>query len=242
VEIDQDDYPSDQFPVAADGLLLPIVDDHSPLFCRNPEQFGDGTQAVYLLSTNRPTWWLASELPWMSRARLEELIQSANDKWAAVCDVKASRATSAEKANFYITVASLDGPGGVLADMELPSPGKRQQRMRIDAAESALESALELILTHELGHAYALQHFPVGPPAELMEPSLNRSLSGPQPTEAALMAKWYGQPVSSVPTPPVPSGVLVCTTRLEPMGDRINCTIDAQMGDKKAQLKGTKTW
>jgi hypothetical protein len=213
------------------------------IFCRNPEQFGDGTQAVYLLTTNRPKFWLAKDLPWFKRADLEALIMAAGGKWAEVCDVKLDKATSEGAANFYITTAALDGPGGVLADMELPSPGKRQQRMRIDVAENALASSLLLILTHELGHAFALQHFPPGPPPELMEPSLNRAITGPQPTEAALMAKWYGLPKVEVPAPtPVPAGSLICTMRATPSATEFACEITAQQGNQQVKLTGKKPW
>ena len=209
-------------------------------FCRNAEQFGDGSP-VYLLPTKRPTWWINAELPWMPRADLENLLQDSFDAWSQVADVKATRAASAQVAHLLVTVATIDGPAGVLADCMLPSPGLRQQIMRIDIAEQALKHLLGTILRHELGHFFALQHFPSGPPPELMEPILNQAVNGPQPTEAALMAKWYGQPVTPPPLPQ-PPGVLVCTMRAMPGTDKFACEITAEQGSRKATLTGSKPW
>jgi hypothetical protein len=223
-----------------------MADELQPLtepvfFCRNSEQFGDGSP-IYLLPTKRPTWWLQNDLPWMSHGELQEVIQKALDAWSAVCDVKGTMAPNAQSASFLITVASLDGPGGVLADMQLPSPGLRQQRMRIDIAEQALKHRLPAIITHEFGHAFALQHFPVSPPPELMEPRIS-NIDLPQPTEAALMAKWYGLPQSPSPDPGLPEvPPMVCTLRVEPSTKEIKCNISVQQGDKRAELSGKKPW
>jgi len=225
----------------SDGLLLPVTDE-GIRFCRNPEQFGDGT-AAFRLSTNRPKWWLVNELPWMKRSELEEIIQAAANGWSPHANVKASRATSLDDAHWRIECKSIDGPGGVLADMELPHPTVRQQRMRIDVAESALRDLLVTIIMHELGHAYGLQHFPASPPPELMEPSLNPAVRTPQATEAALMAQWYGLPQADSPIPGAPPvEPLVCTTRLEQLAGGVKCTISVQQGQQKAVLEGKKSW
>lgn len=168
-------------------------------FCNNPEQFGDGTAALKL-DTNRPTWWLRDELPWMKRTTLEDKIQEALDCWKAVADADCRRAINEANARWVVTVTRMDGPGGVLADMQLPGP--RQQFMRLDVSESALLELYVPILTHEFGHAWGLQHFPSNPPPELMEPTLNPKVTKPQATESALMVQWYGQPRPVVvPTP-----------------------------------------
>lgn len=224
-----------------DGQLLPVTGEPR-YFCRNPEQFGDGT-ATFRLSTTRPTWWLANELPWMSRAELEQIIQAATDGWSPFANVKATRAPSLDLATWRIEVASIDGPGGVLADMQLPHPTVRQQVMHIDVAESALKDLLVVILMHEFGHAYGLQHFPSAPPPELMEPVLNPAIRAPQPTEAALMAQWYGLPQAESPIPGAPPvEPLVCTTRITPANGKVECAISVQQGQRKAELSGSKNW
>lgn len=183
---------------------LPATFETGHYFCRNAEQFGDGTAALKL-DNNRPTWWLRDELPWLNRSRFEETIQESLDLWRAVADVDCRRAPSEAAAKFVITTARIDGPGSVLADMQLPGP--RQQFMRVDVAESALIDLVVVILCHEFGHAYGLQHFPSTPPAELMEPRLNQQVTRPQATEAALMVQWYGTP-KPVVIPPVTPGTI----------------------------------
>jgi len=212
-------------------------------FCRNAEQFGDGTRAALKLHTNRPTWYLRDELPWMKRAELEAVIQRAADGWTTVCDFKAIRAANEASALWVFTVARMDGPGGVLADAQLPG-GSRQQICRIDVAENALSNLLEVILRHEIGHLMGLQHFPANPPPELMEPTLNPKVAMPQKTEAALCVQWYGQPIAQpTPTPTTPAtDGLTCTVRLADDGKTIGCEIEATKPGFSAALSGKKTW
>lgn len=213
-----------------------------PIFiCNNSEQFGDGSP-IYKLQTNRPTWWVQDDLPWMTHDELETVVQQALDAWAAVCNVKARKATSAAAANFLVTVAQMDGPGRVLADMQTPAPGLMQQRMRIDIAEQALKGLLKVILIHEFGHGFGLQHFSSSPPPEIMEATLNQAVQVPQPTESALMAQLFGLPLAPSPAGGVPVAPMVCTMRVEPGSSIVQCSLSVQQGDKKAELTGSKAW
>jgi hypothetical protein len=210
-------------------------------FCRNAEQFGDGTVAALKLHTNRPTWYLRDELPWMKRAELEAAIQTAADRWSKVCNFKAIKAANEASALWVFTVVRMDGPGGVLADAMLPNG--RQQICRIDVAESALMSRLIDILGHEIGHLMGLQHFPPSPPPEWMEPTLGK-VNTPQAAEAALCVQWFGEPLNDGPqTPlrPVTSG-LTCVVRLNDDGKTLDCNIEASKPGFSATLAGKKTW
>ncbi len=213
-------------------------------FCRNAEQFGDGTVAALKLHTNRPTWYLRDELPWMKRPELEACIQRAADGWTTVCDFKAVRAANEASALWVFTVARMDGAGGVLADAMLPG-GARQQICRIDVAESALANLLEVILRHEIGHLMGLQHFPANPPPELMERTLNPKIAMPQAAESSLCVQWYGKPIAqSGPQTPSPAGTsgLTCVVKLADDGKTIGCNIEASKPGFTATLAGTKTW
>jgi hypothetical protein len=99
-------------------MNIPATFETQTRFCRNAEQFGDGTVATLKLHTNRPTWYLRDELPWMSRAELEAVIQAAADRWTDVCDFKAVKAANEASALWVFTVARMDGPGGTLADAQ----------------------------------------------------------------------------------------------------------------------------
>jgi hypothetical protein len=210
-------------------------------FCRNAEQFGDGTVAALKLHTNRPTWYLRDELPWMSRAELEAVIQAAADRWTDVCDFKAVKAANEASALWVFTVARMDGPGGTLADAQLPGGGGKQI-CRIDVAENALRGQLVTILCHEIGHLMGLQHFPANPPPELMEPRLG-TITHPQPTEAGLVVQWYGQPIKNNPQPlPPTANGLTCTVRLADDGKTLDCNIEASKPGFAATLNGKKTW
>lgn len=208
--------------------------------CRNPECFGDGT-AVAIRKSNVVKWYLDGQVPFMSRDELRSEIAASIALWSAVCDVEAVEVNTPADANVVITCVAMDGKGGVLADAMLPGPAV--QRMRLDIAEGSLKHKMRAILCHEFGHIFGLQHFPVGPPQELMEPSIS-NIETPQPTEAALMAKWYGppKPVAPSPTPAAPAGTLVCTMKATSTPDRFECDITAEQAGKKLNLKGGKPW
>lgn len=223
--------------------LTPPAADGPEILCGNGEQFGDGSMAVFLLRTNRPTWWLENVPSWITRPDLEEHIQGGFDMWTAVADVKATRATSAAGANFLFRVNTIDGAGNVLARMQLPHPQLKQQLCELDAAEQDLRDWLTTIFGHEDGHGFALQHWDPAPPPELMEARLNKQVRTPQPAEAKLMATWYGEPIPVVkpdtPTP-LPSGLLVYQTSVEIIGDLAKVGIEVKCGAKTAKLTGEK--
>jgi hypothetical protein len=170
-----------------------------------------GELPAYRLQTKRPRFWIANQLPGIDLARA---IQTAGDRWSAVCDIEFAPAASANDCDLLVTVANLGGRGGVLADCELPNPGYRPQRMRIDASEiwacfdsprgpNGNETDLLRVLTHELGHFLGLEHFDPSPPPELMEPTYSATVIVPQLAEAKFVRNWFGAPKQ--PQPPVPS-------------------------------------
>lgn len=178
-------------------------------FCGNVQQIGDG-HASYKMATNRPTWLLRDDLPGIPRDQFRAAITEAFARWARVSDWVA-RETTDKLANILITVVDLGGPGQVLADMQLPQPGLRQQVMRVDSREkwvlsdAANVQGIDLVrvLCHELGHAAGLVHLSPSPPPDLMEPTYSATVIGPQAAEAKLMASMYGPPrVAPAPQPP----------------------------------------
>jgi len=210
--------------------------------CRNTENFGDGSPALRL-QTNRPKVWFAASLPGMPLAKLKEIFFRGVNKWALVANVLAVEAESQNEADWIIVPSRMDGKNGVLADMMMPGP--HPQYMRLDVAENASEDQLEQTCLHEGGHGYGLFHTPAGPPAEVMDPSLNMSVRTPQAAEAKLMESMYGAPMlPAPPKPPSTGSVLTCVVRLSDHGKDATCSIEAAKPGYQMKLSTTqpKVW
>ena len=179
------------------------------IFCNNPEMFGDGS-AVFKLPNNRPTFFVKDALPGISRESLISACATAFGRWSEVCDVVFTLTTDINNARFVVIAHDFGSPGGVLADCELPTPGKDRQLIRLDVREPWIIAGnpppnridLVTVLCHEMGHGIGLVHLPASPPPDLMEPTYNPSVNKPQTTEAGMMAKLYGNPLPKTPTPP----------------------------------------
>ncbi len=187
-------------------------------FCAQRGQFGDGA-ITYKLANQRPLFYVQNTPPNIARDPFIAACLEAFGRWSAVCDVRFAPTNDQNAAQFVIFTHQFDGPSGILADCEFPSPGLRPQSIRIDPTErwqitdnpSPGYISLLAVLCHEMGHGLGLQHFPSGPPPELMEPVLS-SIVRPQVTESAYAAKLYGQPQATPGTPPATTGKPVNVT------------------------------
>lgn len=207
-------------------------------FCGMRGQFGDGA-ITYKLANQRPLFYVQNTPPNMTRDQFVAACLEAFGRWSAVCDVVFAPTNDQNAAQFVIFTHQFDGPSGILADCEFPSPGLRPQSMRIDPSErwqisdNPAQGYLDLlaVLCHEMGHGIGLQHFPTGSPAELMEPVYNPAIVRPQSTEAAYAAKLYGLPQTQ--TPPTPPNS-------PPLGDSLGIDlIITQANGSKYSAKGT---
>jgi hypothetical protein len=202
-------------------------------FCLQRGQFGAGA-VTYKLADQRPLFYVRDTPPQFTRRQWIEACSEAFGRWSEVCDVIFQPTDDERLAQFVIFTHHFDGPLGILADCELPAPRLTQQALRIDPTEKlqisdtpdpGYLSALA-ILGHEMGHGLGLQHFPVGPPAEWMEPSLS-SISRPQATEAAYVAKLYGPAKRKTPPTPVP-----------PLGDSLGVEMIITQGNRRFKATG----
>jgi hypothetical protein len=195
--------------------LLPVASHETDevFYCRNPEQFGDGT-ALFVIEEHRPTYYVEGTLPGFSNADMMDVVGTMlNKAWGSHLDVKGTAVTNPAKANLLVVCTRLDGRGLVLGDCELPRKGVFQQRMRLDVSEDLVlavnappgKQDLQAIVNHEGGHFLGYQHWAVGAPKELMEPAIQRGLRDPQPTEIAWGVKLIGAAIPDESPPPVPT-------------------------------------
>jgi len=205
-------------------------------FCGIRQQFGNGS-VTYKLGDNRPKFCVQSTPPQFTRAQFIAACLEAFGRWSAVCDVMWTPTDDANAAQFLIITRQFDGPSGILADCELPSPGLRQQLMRIDPSERWVASdnppadSLNLlaVLCHEMGHGIGLQHFdPSIPPPELLNPTYNPAITQPQSGEIAFAQKLYGPP-QTMPAP----------TPMPPIGDSLGIDLIITRDNARYQAKGT---
>jgi hypothetical protein len=182
--------------------------------CGCSEMLGDGTPSLKL-PTNRPLILVRDPLPNWTVDQIWGWLEKAHARWGEVCNWAAKRIHDIAEAGpgdvvNLVTVADLGG-SGVLADQMLPYPGARVLAMRINSrvtwkpTDGQMVGGIDPIRTlcHEIGHFQGHQHWPVGPPLELMEPFVSQTIISPQPTEAKVSASWFGDP-QTPPAPPVP--------------------------------------
>ncbi len=165
--------------------------------------------------------WVSEPMVGFSRAQWEDALMRGFCKWSVYADITFQLCSSesrgieefqAGKAAFWrIVNHRFDGPMGVLADMQLAYPGV--QTMRYDVSErwhdginipSGKIPVVETA-THEGGHGIGQPHTPSGPPAQVMDPTLQIGIPLHE-TEIGMAVKVYGPAKNkpSTPPPPVP--------------------------------------
>jgi len=158
-------------------------------------------------------WGIAAGLPGFAFDSFQRASAEGFARWARVCGIRPGFVEDASRANIVIGIQTI-GPGGVLADCELPVQQSMQQRcrMRIDTAEAWCVSDnpptnkidLVRVICHELGHGLGLDHIGGG---NLMAPTYSVQIKDPQRDDVAEMIVRYGFPAAKVPTPPpTPAG------------------------------------
>ncbi len=140
------------------------------------------------------------------------------------CNISHEYTPNPRLANILVNVTRLDGPSGVLADMQIPVGNARadttQLLGRMDDAEAwgvfenppANKIDFYRVALHELLHAHGLGHKPnnINEPA-LIAPMYSRTIRHLQAADKAELVRRYGpakvDPVGPAPTPvPVPAG------------------------------------
>jgi hypothetical protein len=160
-----------------------------------------------------PNWGLSKlryfqqiAYPGVDPARVEANYLRATRLISAVCGMQFEPTSDPSAAQILARTATIDGQWNVLALSELPPTrgytGVLHQTF--DRAEQLDDDTMTLMMAHELGHILGAGH---SGPGNLMAPTLDRAIKGPQPGDVAVFQALCGPPAPSTPTaPPAAAG------------------------------------
>ena len=150
------------------------------------------------------TWSIVGNLPGIQPETFKRVCGLAWDAWSNVCGIRPRFVEG--PSNLAIGIQTI-GPGGVLADCELPCGASPQSRlkMRVDTAEAwvvadnppATKVDLLRVLIHELGHGIGIPHIGTG---NLMAPIYSTTVNRPMAGDISEAVARYGL----APLPPGP--------------------------------------
>lgn len=188
--------------------------------------------------------------------KVKEIIEAQVNQIRGVTDgITFELFTPSLSANIVCKLARLDGPSGVLADCQIPSPNadpaNTQLQMRIDTGEAwgyftsdRVNGVIDFGRTwlHEFLHGIGLGHQPVSiqKPA-IIQPMYNPLLWLLQDTDKGEIVRRYGgavarpkPPAPTVPPTGVPTEILVKRLELQAFGETYVCSGPAKLQPKQA--------
>lgn len=154
------------------------------------------------------TWGSAiqdGDLGELTREQVQKSIEEALHRWEEVCGILFEELDSQEADITLYANLPNPGPGGTLADSELPCGPDRLLRQRYDTDErwgifnnnDPNRIDLTRVICHEIGHAIGIFHIS---PGNLLAPTYS-SITHPQTGDIAEAMRRYGPPQSR----PVPA-------------------------------------
>ena len=183
-----------------------------PRFCGLPDHMELG-EGLPRWGKKALSYGFTGTLPGIGMDDMKRAFQIAWDRWAAVCDIKASYVKSpTDVADVVMATGRIDGASSTLAWSELPGNGTtRQLQQKYDdqeawvIADSVPNYRIDLIRVacHEIGHVIGIPH--IGP-GNLLAPTYSTSINKPQSGDMAEALKRYGPPVTTPTTPTDPTG------------------------------------
>jgi hypothetical protein len=188
-----------------------VVDYDGMVLCgfKEPANFSD---RMYRWPSPDITWGIAAKLPQFAADSFYDACTECFDRWPRVCGVRPRFITDIGRANILVGIQTI-GPGGVLADCELPTMGSMDQqcRLRADTAEAWCISdnpppdKVDFLRTgcHEVGHGLGIGHIAAG---NLMAATYSRTIRAPQRDDTYEAVNRYGLPIPPSPdAPPSPT-------------------------------------
>jgi hypothetical protein len=198
--------------------------DGGVIFCGvSEEQFAISGVTYAWPKNSHLTWSLGfSRLGTLTDLDLKGAYEEAFKEISNACAITHEYVANPRSANILVNVARLDGPSGVLADMQIPvgnvSVNSTTLLGRIDDAEAwglfesppAGKIDFYRVALHELLHAHGLGHKPANINAEaLIAPMYNPRIRHLQPADKAELVRRYGlptlPPVVPAPAPATPA-------------------------------------
>lgn len=215
--------------------------DGGVMFCGvTEEQFAIGGRTYQWPRGSHLTWGLGfSRLGKLSDLDCKGAIEEALAEISGCCDISHAYTSNARAANIIVTVTRLDGPSGVLADMQIPVGNVNKDLQLLGRCDDGEEWVIAQnpprgtidfyrVILHELLHAHGLGHGPVDRtnPA-LIEPTYSATIRSLQQRDKAELVRRYG--VAKNPQPPVgPS----------PTGDSLGVDVIIKQADAEFRLTG----
>lgn len=188
-------------------------------FCGNSEQMmSEARKRAYQWRNKRQLkYFLASQV--VGVENFAKTCKEAYDKISAVCGLTFEPSPTQASADIVIYTRKIDGPGGVLAEHELPPGNDQQIRGWIDKSDNYTNSIppgskilFPAVFLHESCHGCGLPHTKV--PNSLMNAFYDPDIYNLTAWEIEQFKSLYGEPIvgpsePDTPEPPLGGGVAV---------------------------------
>lgn len=177
-----------------------LVELDRPHFCGLPDTLPlNATLCKW--PSNIVLYYVRDAFPGLSLNKTWEHMDWVAEQCNAAADLRLERGKSPDAARILCTMHKHDGPGGVLADAQLPCGAIRQSLQRYDSGEKWDTQILaRLVMLHETLHSLGVPHISG---RNVMAPTYNPALEVLQTGDIAELQRRYGKPIG-VPTPPSP--------------------------------------
>jgi len=184
----------------------------APRICGTPDAIGD---RLCLWPMPGVTWRIDGRLPGVSDPAFRRAAYWASEQWNAACGISLTY-TSERAANITMRVVNLGGPGGTLADSQLPCGARTTTKLiqRYDSTEPwhvgevppvNFRIWLRIVILHELGHAIGISHLSPNGPTAVMQPIYDPTNVGLLVPDVEQAVRRYGEGVIPPPPPPPPA-------------------------------------